>query len=215
MASDTVTPHTKQPLPPAASVETVLGFANTHADRFGRPERFADAAGLSAWLTENGLAEAAADVTAADAGAVRELRDALVAVLLGHSDDPRTSAKILDEAEDLLRRTAVRYPLVTVVDRSGARLVPAHRGLPGALGGVLAAMTELALTGAWNRFKACRNCHFAFYDRSRNTSGAYCSSTCSSQVGMRNYRQRHRATTTETGGARETEAGTNPAAARA
>jgi predicted RNA-binding Zn ribbon-like protein len=38
-----------------------------------------------------------------------------------------------------------------------------------ALGSVLAAMTELALTGAWNRFKACRNCHFAFYDRSRNT----------------------------------------------
>jgi predicted RNA-binding Zn ribbon-like protein len=183
MASDTAS---------AASVESVLGFANTHEDRFGRAERFADAAGLSAWLTENGLAEAAADVTAADAGAVRELRDALITVLLGHSGDPRTSAEALEEAEDLLRRTAVRYPLVTVVSRSGARLLPAHRGLPGALGGVFAAMTELALTGTWNRVKACRNCHFAFYDRSRNTSGAYCSNTCSTQVGMRNYRQRHR-----------------------
>jgi predicted RNA-binding Zn ribbon-like protein len=55
-------------------------------------------------------------------------------------------------------------------------------------------MTELALTGTWSRIKACRNCHFGFYDRSRNTSGAYCSNTCSTQVGMRNYRQRHRAT---------------------
>lgn len=186
------TPRAKQPLASAESAEIVVGFANTHDDKFGRTERFADAAGLSAWLTENGFAEAAADVTAADAGAVRELRDALVIVLLGHSGDSRTSAESLDEAEELLRRTAARYPLVTVVGRSGARLVPAYRGLPGALGTVFAAMTELALTGAWSRLKACRNCHFAFYDRSRNTSGAYCSNTCSTQVGMRNYRQRHR-----------------------
>ncbi|MFC5264617.1 CGNR zinc finger domain-containing protein [Kribbella qitaiheensis] len=196
MASDTVTFRTKQPPPSAAEVEIVLGFANTHADRFGRSERFADADGLSDWLAEHGFAEAAADVTDADAGAVRELRDALVAILLGHSDDPHSSAKTLVEAEGLLRRTGGRYPLVTVVDRSGAHLVPAQRGLPGALGSVLAAMTELALTGAWNRCKACRNqrCHFAFYDRSRNTSGAYCSSTCSTQVGMRNYRQRRNTT---------------------
>jgi predicted RNA-binding Zn ribbon-like protein len=65
-------------------------------------------------------------------------------------------------------------------------------------------VTELALPSTWKRFKACRNegCHFAFYDRSRNTSGAYCSSTCSTQVGMRNYRERHHATVTEPGAAR-------------
>lgn len=211
MASNTARPRTRQPSPPAAGVELVLGFANTHADRFGRPERFADAAELSAWLTEHGFADAAADVTAADAGAVRELRDAVVAVLLGHSEDPHTSAETLEEAEELLRRTAVRHPLVTVVGRSGAHLVPAHRGLPGALAAVLAAMTELALTGAWLRFKACRNqgCHFAFYDRSRNTSGAYCSSTCSTQVAMRSYRRRHRTSATETSGAGETESDTD------
>jgi len=192
MADDMATPRTEQSSLSTDSAEIVLDFANTHADRFGRTERFGDATGLSAWLAENGFAEAAADVTAADAGAVRELRDALITVLLGHSGDPRTSAESLEEAENLLRRTAVRYPLVTVVDRAGAHLVPAHRGLPGALGSVFAAMTELALAGTWNRLKACRNCHFAFYDRSRNTSGAYCSNTCSTQVGMRNYRERHR-----------------------
>jgi predicted RNA-binding Zn ribbon-like protein len=123
---------------------------------------------------------------------VRELHDALITVLLSHSGDPETSPEALAGAEDLLRRTAARYPLVTVVDHLSAHLVPAHRGLPGALGTVLAAMTELAPTGSWSRMKACRNCHFAFYDRSRNTSGAYRSNTGSTQIGMRNYRRRQR-----------------------
>lgn len=179
---------------PSDAVEAVLRFANTHDDDFGRVERFGDAGGLSAWLAENGFADAAADVGGADAAAVRELRTALIALLLGHSDDALTDEQALSEAEDLLRRTATRYPLVSVVDRSGARLVAAHGGLPGALGTVFAAMAELALTGDWNRCKACRNpqCHFAFYDRTRNTSGAYCSATCSSRVAMRNYRERRR-----------------------
>ncbi|HEY6494072.1 MAG TPA: CGNR zinc finger domain-containing protein [Trebonia sp.] len=209
MTGDMATPRAKQPSPSTGSVEAVLDFTNTHADRFGRIERFGDAAGLSAWLADSGFAEAADDVTSADAVAVRELRDAVIAILLGHSGDAGTSAQILDEAEDLLRRTAVRYPLVALVGHSGARLVPAHRGLPGVLGGIFAAMAELALTGAWNRFKACRNCRFVFYDRSRNTSGAYCSNTCSTQVGMRNYRQRHRAVAAETAAVGETEPGTS------
>jgi predicted RNA-binding Zn ribbon-like protein len=178
----------------ADDAELVLALANTHADCSGRAERFADAAGLAAWLTEHDMADAAADVTTADVAAVRELRDALITVLLGHSGDPNTGAAAIAAAEDLLRRTAARHPLVTVVDRAGARLVPAHRGLSGALGALFAAMTELAIAGTWKRLKACRNplCHFAFHDHSRNTSGAYCGSTCGTRVAMRNYRQRHR-----------------------
>ncbi|MDO0928427.1 ABATE domain-containing protein [Streptomyces sp. TG1A-8] len=187
-------PH-RTPSAPSAAADAVLAFANTHADAGGRQERFADAEGLARWLTDNGLPDAAADVSEADAAAVRELRDALVTVLLGHSADPRTSEQALTRAEHLLRRAAARYPLAAVLDRYGARLVPGHDGLPGVLAGILASAAELALTGAWQRLKACRNppCHFAFYDRSRNTSGAYCTTTCSSQVAMRNYRNRHRA----------------------
>jgi predicted RNA-binding Zn ribbon-like protein len=177
-------------------VELVLNFANTHVDRFGRVERFDDAAGLSAWLTEHGFAEAAADVSEADAASARELRDALIALLLSHADDADVSAKTRDQAEDFLFRTASRYPLVSVVDHGGARLIPAHGGLPGAFGSLFAAITALALMGSWNRLKACRNrgCHFAFFDRTRNGSGAYCSGTCGSQVAMRRYRQRRRET---------------------
>jgi predicted RNA-binding Zn ribbon-like protein len=62
----------------------------------------------------------------------------------------------------------------------------------GAFAGVLAAATELALSGQWARIKACRNepCHFAFFDRSKNTSAGYCSTQCSSQASMRAYRAR-------------------------
>ena len=172
--------------------DLVLAFANTHADSGGRLEQFADVDGLRAWLRENGLDEAAADASPADVDGVRHLRDALVTVLLAHSDDPATDDAALAAAEDDLRRVALRHPRVTTVDRDGARLSPAQQGLPGAVGLVLAAMTDLALTGAWPRVKACRNptCHLAFVDRSRNTSGAYCGTTCSSQVAMRAYRRR-------------------------
>ncbi|MFC5063397.1 CGNR zinc finger domain-containing protein [Actinomycetospora atypica] len=178
--------------PPSGSPDLVLAFANTHADGGGRPERFADVDGLRAWLRENGLDEAADDASPADVDGVRHLRDAVVTVLLGHSHDPATDDATVAAAEDDVRRVAARHPLVTSVDRDGARLAPAQPGLPGALGLVLAAMTELALTGSWSRVKACRNppCHFAFLDRSRNTSGAYCSTACSSQVAMRAYRRR-------------------------
>ena len=174
------------------SADLVLAFANTHADSGGRVERLADVDGLRAWLRENGLDEAATDASPADVDGVRLLRDALVTVLLGHSDDPATDDATLAAAEGDVRRVALRHPLVTTVDRDGARLAPAQQGLPGAVGLVLAAMTELALTGVWPRMKACRNagCHLAFVDRSRNTSGAYCGTTCSSQVAMRAYRRR-------------------------
>ncbi|CAB3749714.1 hypothetical protein LMG29542_01081 [Paraburkholderia humisilvae] len=184
-------------VPPAVDddMALLLRFANTRNDRFGRSERFGDAAGLSAWLSENGFAEAAANVTRADAAAVRELRDAVITLLLSHSSAPHISAQDVEDAENLLRRMAARYPLVTIVDRTGARLIPASGGLPGAIGRIFAAITELALADAWHRIKACRNqgCHFAFHDHSRNSSGAFCSNVCSSQVAMRNYRQRRRA----------------------
>ncbi|MGI3779228.1 MAG: CGNR zinc finger domain-containing protein [Janthinobacterium lividum] len=183
------------PTRPVDAADLVLAFANTHADGGGRPERFVDVDGLRAWLMETGLHEAADDVTAADVDGVRHLRDAVVTVLLVHANDPATNEAALAQAEADVRRAGARHPLITSVDHAGVRLAPAQGGFPGAVGSVLAAMTDLALTGTWSRLKACRNqpCHMAFFDRSRNTSGAYCSPGCSSQVAMRAYRQRRAA----------------------
>ena len=181
--------------------EVVLEFANTHADGGGRPERFGDAAGLRSWLEQvtwlDLRPETGGPTTLTDADALEalQLRDALVTVLLTHSDDPNLDNSAATEAEALLRRATQRYPMTADIDRHGARLWPLQDGLPGVLGRVLACMAELSLAGQWARVKACRNppCHFAFFDKTRNTSAGYCSPQCASQASMRAYRARKKA----------------------
>ena len=176
----------------------MLAFANTHVDGGGRPERFVDADALRGWLREVDWLGAAPDeraVTDADASEARQLRDAMVTVLLSHSDDPSADGAAVEQADALLLRAAQRYPVAAHVDHAGARLRSTSPGLPGALGSVIAAAAELGLAGDWPRLKACRNepCHFAFFDKTRNTSAGYCSPQCASQASMRAYRARKKA----------------------
>jgi predicted RNA-binding Zn ribbon-like protein len=173
----------------------VLGFANTH-DHLGRlPDKFSDTAGLRGWLTGQHSAagaDGAVDVTPADVIEAREIRDALVTILVAHGDADGTSEDDLAGAEQALRRAARRYPLEASITRTGARLATAQPGLAGVLGSVLAAVVELSQSGAWDRVKACRNCHHGFVDQSRNWSASFCRTQCKSQAGMRAYRSRQR-----------------------
>jgi predicted RNA-binding Zn ribbon-like protein len=175
-------------------LDLVLAFANTHADAGDRVERFTDAEGLTTWLGEVAWSGAvpARTVTDSDVVEARELRDALVTVLLSHSNDPATSDPAVRAAEAILERAGDRCPVAVRLSGAEARLGPGCGGVAGAFAGVLAAATELALSGQWARIKACRNepCHFAFFDRSKNTSAGYCSTQCSSQASMRAYRAR-------------------------
>lgn len=175
-------------------VETVLAFVNTRANGGGQRELFADGPSFAAWLAEHDEFGGDAMATDADAAAARELRDALVTLLLAHSGDEESLGEPLRHAEQHLRRAGALYPLATVVTASGVELASPQTGVPRVLGTVLAAVTTFAQTGEWGRVKACRNppCHFGFFDRTRNGSGLYCSTGCGSQVSMRNYRQRQR-----------------------
>lgn len=179
--------------PPAA--EAVLQFVNTHpAGPHQLPERFGSAEDLHAWLQEKGLGSLTTPVTEADAAHARELREALIALLLAHTaeKDTDTAPEALAQAEGYLRHIASRYPLVTVVTASGASLASAQTGIPGLFGSVLANVTELSHTGLWDRVRACRHdpCHFGFFDRTRNSSAVYCGTKCGSRASMRAYRQR-------------------------
>jgi predicted RNA-binding Zn ribbon-like protein len=193
-------------LSPPGAVDQVLAFVNTNNG--GRPERFTDSAGLRSWLEDSfSIDEHVADhgsrclgpvdvddVTDADAAAARALRDALLSLLLAHAGDENTTDQEIENAERHLGRVAARYPLQAVVGVDGVALRPAQTGIDGVFATVLAGVTELARTGTWTRLKACRNsiCHEAFFDRSRNGSGAYHASTCASMVSMRAYRERRR-----------------------
>ena len=192
--------------------EVVLGFANTHDHGGRRADRFDDAEGLQDWLRARvpvvGDAEGLRDwlrakvpvvgdadhgvVTTADVAEAREIRDALVTVLVTHACDAVATEDDLSSAEHVLRRATQRYPLQAVITRAGAGLVSTQPGLAGVLGAVIAAVVELSQSGAWLRVKACRNCRHGFTDNSRNGSAAFCSAQCRSQSGMRAYRSRRR-----------------------
>lgn len=175
------------PLLPTQAAELVLDFVNTRAID-GSVERFADGAGMAAWLVEAGLMDRGVPVTDADAAVARELRHALVDVLLAHAGHGAAEA-----AEEHLRRSGQLHPVLPIVTAAGASLPPAQAGVSGTLGRILAAAAELAIRGTWSRVKACQNppCQLAFYDRSRNTSASYCGpARCGAQVAMRAYRAR-------------------------
>ncbi|MEV7541125.1 CGNR zinc finger domain-containing protein [Streptomyces sp. NPDC089915] len=188
-ASPKPSPRTVTP-----TVETVLAYVNTRADGSGRRELFEDANSFAAWLAEHEEFGGETVVTDADAAVARELRDALVTVLLAHSGDEESLGEPLLRAERHLRRVGALYPLATVVTAGGVELASPQTGVPRVFGTVLAAVTTFAQTGDWARIKACRNppCHFGFFDRTRNGGGLYCSTGCGSQVSMRKHRRRLR-----------------------
>lgn len=209
MTSATAGPPAVSPRTVTPAVETVLAFVNTRADGSGRRELFGDGHSFAAWLAErDGSGESHRSdgsggfggfggetvVTDADAAVARELRDALVTVLLAHSGDEESLGEPLQRAERHLRRVGALYPLATVVTADGVELASPQQGVPGVFGSVLAAVTTFAQTGDWGRIKACRNppCHFGFFDRTRNGGGLYCSTGCGSQVSMRKHRRRQR-----------------------
>jgi predicted RNA-binding Zn ribbon-like protein len=74
-------------------------------------------------------------------------------------------------------------------------LEPAVPGVTGALGRLLAAVSEAMSAGTWGRLKACGDhaCLWAFYDRSRNRSGHWCSmEVCGNRAKARQFRRRQR-----------------------
>ena len=90
---------------------------------------------------------------------------------------------------------------VAVVNHAAARLSPQvddHGGLRidtdgDALDRVLACALGAMLDGSWTRLKACRNCHWSFYDYSPNRSAAWCSmQLCGNRAKTRAYRRRRR-----------------------
>ena len=143
------------------------------------------------WFVKDGSIDDDALVTDADAASARELRTALVTLLKAHVGIEEEVE--LESAERVLERFANMHQLVSRLGVREAKFEAAESGVAGALGGVLADTTTLALDEReWVRFKACKNpaCYRGFRDNSRPGSALYCSHTCASQVGMRAYRER-------------------------
>lgn len=177
--------------PPApGGLRLVQDFVNTRDIDKGRDE-FAAVGRLRAWLQDKALLGRHDSVDAADLKHVVEVRESLRALLLANNGAP-----VGADAIAVLDRAAFGAHLALRFASEGQmRLVSDAPGVAGALGRILAAAFEAFLDGRWSRLKACRNdqCHWAFYDRSRNRSGKWCTmALCGNRWKARSFRQRHR-----------------------
>lgn len=170
--------------------DMVLAFVNTRPSGSGRPEMIGDASALAAWLSDHDFS--ARHVTEADAAQVRHVRESLVTLLAAHVGS--SSPEKVSSAENHLRDVAAAAPLRASVHADHAFPAPAGAGLVGLFSELFAQIIRADAGGRWNRLKMCSNppCGSAFEDRSRNSSGKYCTTTCSAQQSMRTYRAKHR-----------------------
>ena len=108
------------------------------------------------------------------------LREALRALLVDKRDPDAIAALNAAAA-----RVTVRFDLDGTARLQGDDLVAS----------LLAIIARAQADGTWERMKACRadDCRWAFYDRSRNRSRAWCSMReCGNRAKARSYRARQR-----------------------
>ena len=181
-------PGGRQPAPGALAL--VQAFVNTNDIEAGRdaldsPER------LRRWLARRGLLGDAEAVSEADLRRALAVREALRVLLLANGGAPLDA-----DAVATLNRLARDAPLQVCFDGEGrAELAPAGSGVDGALARILAGVYTAMTEGAWARLKVCRNdaCLWAFYDASKNRSGAWCTmAICGNRTKVRAYQQRRR-----------------------
>jgi predicted RNA-binding Zn ribbon-like protein len=166
-------------------------FVNT-LDLEDGSDQIADPETLRAWLAERDLLRGDEPLTAADVRQAHDLREALRKLLLANNGDPVDPAAV-----EALNATARRAELQLRFGETGeAELKPIRSGFEGAAGCLLEIVFRAMVDGTWPRLKACKlhdTCEWAFYDWSKNRSGAWCDmAVCGNRAKARAYRERKR-----------------------
>ena len=179
---------TKQQEAPG-ELEHVRAFVNT-IDLEEGTEELSGRDELAGWLVHHELAPAGLVATSPDVEHAVGLREALRAVLVAHNAD----GFVHGDVGAALDRAAARSELRLRFDKTGSgTLEPEAGGVDGALGRLLAIVHRSAADGTWSRLKACRDetCEWAFYDHTKNRSGAWCNmAVCGNRAKARAYRER-------------------------
>jgi predicted RNA-binding Zn ribbon-like protein len=172
-------------------LEQVREFVNTADLEAGRDD-LVSAATLTGWLIDRGFASRGVRASRADLARALELREAIRALLLANGAGTPSSS----EARRVIDRTATRAGLRPCLRADGTSVLePDAAGIDGALGRVVAVIHAAAAEGSWKRLKACRDddCRWAFYDHTKNHSGAWCTmGVCGNRAKARTYRARRR-----------------------
>jgi predicted RNA-binding Zn ribbon-like protein len=152
-------------------------------DRIGTPNR------AQAWLRQKRLLARGDRVSDADVARLRELREAIRALAIANQGGQPEAA-----ATDVIRRVSGMAQLSIAIDDTGrTALEPTRGGVDGAVATLVGILHEAQLTGHWSRLKGCRRCGYAFFDRSKNRSAAWCAmSICGNRTKNRAYYRRRR-----------------------
>ena len=165
-------------------------FVNTYNHDFPREwDRIGTPAKARAWLRQKRLVAAGDRISNPDVTRLVELREAIRALAIAnHGWAPG------EAATDIVRRVSGTAQLGVVIDETGrTALEPTGRGVDGAVATLLAILHEAQLSGDWSRLKGCRRCGYAFFDRSKNRSAAWCAmSICGNRTKNRAYYRRRR-----------------------
>lgn len=169
-------------------LELVREFVNTR-EYDPDLESIPTPAALAEWLAGHGLLDPGVELGDDDLRRAHELRDALRSLLLSNNGAP------LDPAAVTTVNAALGgAPLAVRFDGAGRpELAVEASGLDAAIARLGAIVYEAKIDGTWDRLKVCAadDCRWAFYDRSRNRSGTWCSmKVCGNRAKVRSYRER-------------------------
>jgi predicted RNA-binding Zn ribbon-like protein len=159
-------------------LETVRDFVNTLEFSGGPDDNFTATPDLlEKWCGEAGLCSGVGEEGLA---LLRQFREALRKVLETHVGDGEEAA-LWRALEPFAERACYRLG----ISEGRPALLPQGAGADAAIAALFAIIYDAIGDGTWARLKACRkhSCRFAFYDRSKNGSGVWCSmQVCGNRV---------------------------------
>ncbi|MFJ5265204.1 CGNR zinc finger domain-containing protein [Streptomyces sp. NPDC088387] len=181
--------------PAPGALALVQDFLNTIATGRQSADLLADLSSAQTWV------EAVAESWSRTTGAPK-LRISLDEASRGRLHEHRRLLQNAAAATPPESGNALVAPVITAeisLDMHGDGLVLARPGGSGAqpiISALLITVWQAQLDETWHRLKTCRNmdCLIAFYDRSRNNSGAWHDvKTCGNAANLRAFRARKRA----------------------
>ena len=153
----------------------------TEWDRLGNPEK------AKAWLVRWDLLEPDATLTEPERVRLVRMRESLHAL----ADVNRDGAALGQDDLIVLVREGEAVSRFSFDPHGGMTLEPTASGVDGSIARLLMIVFEAQTADTFGRLKSCRQCGWAFYDRSKNRSGSSCAmSICGNRKKNRTYRRR-------------------------
>lgn len=175
--------------PAPEPLSRVQALVNT-LDLESGTDRLARADDAEPWLRSHGLLPPGDAVTPGDLSDIRELREALRALLVHNAGGPPPTGDQLRPLGHIADAATARVQLG--ID-GALKVAAAADSLEGRLLSLLLIVSDAQRDGTWALLKACGNdnCRWAFYDRSRNHGGTWCDmATCGNKLKNRQFRAR-------------------------